>query len=161
VTGKIDLIAAGMSPTAERAKRVLFTQPHYQGKGLVVIANSNIKEVSKLGDLSGYTVAVNEGYTTESILEGVDGVTLLRLGTPTEALMALKAGHVDAFLIADSAAQPLLKANKEYAVYKIMHNQEHVAFALKNPELLEKLNAVLESMEMDGTLLKITIKWGL
>lgn len=165
IIGKIDVIAAGMSPTKEREKRVLFTNPHYKGNGFVIIANPGIKPVSSFQDLSGYTVAVNEGYTSESILEEVPNVTMLRLRTPTEALLALKADHVDAFLIANSAAQPLLKSSaaEDYSVFKITEAQEGVAFALKkeNTELLEKLNGALEQMKIDGTLKKIKTKWSL
>jgi polar amino acid transport system substrate-binding protein len=165
IIGKIDVIAAGISPTKEREKKVLFTTLHHQGKSFIVIANSEIPLISNLKDLSGYTVAVNEGYTTETELEKISGVAMLRLGTPAEALLALKAQHVDAFLISYAAAQPLLKSNVAagYSIFKIEETAENIAFALnkENTELLEKLNNVLEEMKIDGTLKQIEAKWGL
>jgi ABC-type amino acid transport substrate-binding protein len=162
---KIDVVAAGMTPTRERAQKVLFTQPHYEGRAFVVITREGMESITSLEDLSGYTVSVNEGYIHEAALEEVSGVTLLRLGTPTEALLALKVGHVDAFLTAAAVAEPLLKANVAagYSVFTIDGTEEKVAFALnkKRTELAEKLNEAIESMKSDGTLMEMEGKWGL
>ena len=53
-SGKIDAIIAGMSPTAERAVTIDFTEPYYESD-LVVVVNKDSKYASatSLEDLSG------------------------------------------------------------------------------------------------------------
>jgi len=163
--GNIDVIAAGMTPTPERAKRVLFTQPHYEGKGFLVISFPSIGPIRTVNDLQGHTVAINEGYASETFLLEVPDVTLLRLGTPAEALLALKSGQADAYLIAEAPAKNLLKTYplENFTITTLDAYSEGVAFAVNknNQELCDELNEAIEEMRFDGTLRELEKKWGL
>ncbi|MCH9621545.1 MAG: Arginine-binding extracellular protein ArtP [Chlamydiia bacterium] len=163
--GNVDVIAAGMSPTDGRRKKVLFTNPHYNGQGFIVIANHELPEILSLEDLKGYKVVVNTGFTTETKLKQISGVNILHLDNVTEGLLALQSNQADALLIAKATATALLAIKKDldFAVYTIEDNNEEVAFALnqKNTELKDKLNQSLKKLQEDGTLDKIKKKWGL
>ena len=84
--GKVQVIAAGMSPTQERARQVLFTEPHFSGSPLVLISKKE-KAINSLNDLSGKTVVVNEGFTSDSYVSNIEGPTV-----PTTTYSASEAG---------------------------------------------------------------------
>lgn len=165
VIQNIDLIASGMSPTEQRAKRVLFTTPHLQGNGFTVISKRPMENLHALSDLSGLTVAVNEGYSTEEHLKDINDLSLLTIATPIDAILATTAGHADVFILENAAAAPIKNSNlvKGLYVYTIDASSQDTAFALrKNDALLaEKINAALKTMKEDGTLQKMQQKWGL
>ena len=57
----MDIAAAGMTMTQERAKNVLFAAPFYESK-LVILA-PNGSGITSIDDLQGKTVAVQMGTT--------------------------------------------------------------------------------------------------
>jgi arginine/lysine/histidine transporter system substrate-binding protein len=59
--GNTQVIAAGITPTEERAQQALFTKPHLTGNPLVIISLKNGQPLTSLADLIGKDVVVNEG----------------------------------------------------------------------------------------------------
>ena len=97
--GNIQVIAAGITPTEERAQRALFTHPHLTGNPLVIINLKNNTPLTTLKDLTGKTVVVNEGYLADSFMSE-QPVELLRLSSAlvSDGILALQSGRADAFV---------------------------------------------------------------
>ncbi|KKL25751.1 hypothetical protein LCGC14_2402150, partial [marine sediment metagenome] len=69
VAGKGDMVAAGLTITPERKKRVTFTNPYIPNVHEVVVMNRAVKDVDTLGDLSGKMVYVRPGSSYVEHLE--------------------------------------------------------------------------------------------
>ena len=73
LTNKIDIIAAGMSATAERAKKVTFSETYYSTPDAIVVKNENTN-IKATKDLEGKTGTVQTGTIQDSFLTSVKGV---------------------------------------------------------------------------------------
>ncbi len=165
--GRIDFIAAGMTPTAERAKRVSFTKPYISGDPLVIVTYNTEAPISSLQDLRGKSVVVNEGYTADLYMSDCEhiGLSLVRLMHPVEGFLAIMSGRGDAFVTAQSTVQNFFSVQGDdgYSVTVIDDGDESYALAVskKNDELLHAIQPALDSMEIDGTIASLKSKWGL
>lgn len=160
--GQVHILAAGMSYTDERAKRALFTTPYLTDDPLVIVSYN--KELS-MQELQGKTVVVNEGYTADLFLSKKEGIHLIRLSSPSDAIIALKSGRVDAYVTSKTNLQTFL-GNKNTAgfIWKpIEGTAEDCSLVLskKYPQLLDPIEKALEEMQRDGTIDGIKSKWKL
>ncbi len=163
--GDIQVIAAGMTATAERAHKVLFTKPYITGDPLLMIVLSTAEIPRSVEDLKGKDVVVNEGYTADLYLSSIDGITLKRLATPAEGFMALTSGRAYAFVAAQSSVAPFLaqeSAHKFHAM-PIADTTDSYSLAISKqyPELLTEIQHILDRLEKDGTLTALKAKWDL
>lgn len=159
---KIDVIAAGMSPTQERAKRVSFTKPYVNEDSLVVVS---LEEDSLLsaGDLIGKKVVVNEGYTAAIYAGQIKGLELVQLTRVSDAFLALKSKRVDAFITAKTTIDDFLRVqtDEKFHITPLQADSEGVSLAVnkENQNLLKSIQTALDEMEKDGTMRKIKEKW--
>ena len=164
--GNIHVIAAGMTPTEERAKRVLFTKPFFAGDPLIIVSMDE-KPIKTKNELTGKTVVVNEGYTADYYVSGLEGVNIQRLSTSmiNEGIMALTSGRADAYVAARAPLQPYFKkfGARKFELEEIPETEETDAIAVskKHSKLLPSIQAALDAMEEDGTLKMIKEKWNL
>lgn len=161
--GNISFIAAGMTYTEERGKRVAFTQAYLSGDPLVIVTLASKPKAISLNDLFGKTVVVNEGYTADLFLSGKEGLNLIRLSAPADAFLALKSGRGDAFVTARSTVKSFLETQDaaQYETHEIDGENDQYALVVSknNPQLLEAIQQALDEMERDGTLARLKTKW--
>jgi len=166
--GNIHVIAAGMTPTEERAQRTLFTHPHLTGDPLVIISMKTHEiPLTTLTDLEGKTVVVNEGYTADSFMSEQPGVELLRLSSAlvSDGMLALQSGRADAFVTASHSIKPYFEKydRNNFNITPIPGTEETSAFAVSKyyPDLRRDIQVTLNEMEQDGTLASLKTKWNL
>ena len=170
--GNIHVIAAGITPTPERAERALFTRPHLAaGNPLVIILrqaqDEREKRIPTLDDLAGKTVVVNEGYLADSFMSEQPGVHILRLSSAavSDGMLALESGRADAFVTALHSIQPYFEKHNQsnFSVTPIPGTEESSAFAVSKhyPELRDYIQITLDRMQEDGTLDTLKRKWNL
>ena len=93
--GKIDVIPA-ISPSPERRRHLLFTQP-YLTIPMILVTRVDAPFVGGLADLQGKRVAVADGYMGEEFLRrDFPGIDLRRYGSLGDCLAAVADGEVDA-----------------------------------------------------------------
>src|SRR6266568_1160284 len=111
-SGKIDIIIATVTVTDERKKVVEFSDPYFlSGELLLVPKASTINDVK---DLNGKKVAIIQGSISDADLaELAPQATRLKYGKVTEAVLAVKAGHADAFAQDDILILKLAKENPD------------------------------------------------
>lgn len=169
--GNIHVIAAGITPTPERAQQALFTKPHLTGNPLVIISpiagqDESGKGVTSLEDLSGKTVIVNEGYLADSFMSEQPEIELIRLSSAlvSDGMLALTNKRGDAFVTAQYSMKPYFeKYNRnDFNITTIPNTQETSAFAISKhyPDLGHSIQKTLDAMENDGTLNTLRKKWG-
>lgn len=160
--GTIDVIAAGLTPTEEREKKVSFAMPHLQNDALVVLTKKE-SPITSLKDMEGKIIGVNQGYTADYYLSSQPNITIERIENVAQAILALKQNKINGFATAQSVIQPFLKTETDdaFIVSKLPTMGDGYAFAVskKNPELLKRINATLFEMQEDGTLSDIAHKW--
>lgn len=160
--GNIQLVAAGMTVTPERAKRVIFTRPYLVNDPLLIISLVN-NPVTSLAELEHKDVVVNDGYTADNFMSQQKGPILHRLSTPAEALLALRSGRAYAYVTAKSTIKPFFTQYGEHEFHVTTIPDVHDSYSLiispQYPELLTPVQEVLDAMEHDGTLALFKTKW--
>ncbi len=165
--GNIHVIAAGMTPTEERAKRAFFTHPHLTGNPLVIISPKTHGPLTSIDDLRGKTVVVNEGYIADSFMSEQPGVDLLRISSNlvSDGMLTLQTGRADAFVTASYSIKPYFEKYdiNNFYVTPIANTEETSAFAVSRhyPDLRRDIQVMLNEMEEDGTLAGLKTKWNL
>lgn len=165
--GRIHLIAAGMTPTPERAKRIAFTTPHLTGDTLVIVTKVHNK-VGGLEDLRGKEVVVNEGYAADDFITKWGGaVRISRLNSPADAFLALKSGREFAYVDARDAVLPFFQqyGYDQYTMVPIPGSEHITATSLgvspRYPEFQDAVQNELTHMLHDGTIEQLKKKWGI
>jgi polar amino acid transport system substrate-binding protein len=164
--GTIHAIAAGMTPTQERAKRVFFTTPHFTGDPLLAVQKKGAMPITTSEQLLGKTVVVNQGYTADQYVTNLGVSDIVRLSSPliSTGLLAINSGQADLFLAAKSSLQPFLaKQSDAYQISTIENTAESSALAIskKYPQLFSAIQAALSDMIADGTIANLAKKWNL
>lgn len=162
--GNLQVIAAGMSPTPERAEHVLFLEPHHAGDPLMLITPKS-SNITSLEMLKNKTILVNEGFTADMFISKLPDIDILRLPSVADAFLTLKNGRADAFVSAQSAVQPFfaLYGKEDWSVNRIPDAEDTAALAVskKYPALYQELQSELVKMKADGTVAALQKKWGL
>ncbi len=160
--GHIHVIAAGMTPTPERAKSVLFTKPYLTENPLVVVTLAS-NPVTSLEDLKGKEVIVNTGYTADAFMSKIKDIELTRLTTIAEAFASLESGGGFAFVTAANTLKPILdkKQADRFSFYTLDETDEDNALAIskKYPELLPKIQQALDEMKTEGFIDALKVEW--
>lgn len=165
LAGRIQVIAAGMTCTPDREKKLYFTQQYVSEDPLVIVTLAGQPSFETVADLKGKEVVVNEGFTADWYMAKIEGPRLLRLATVNEAFMALKARRADAYVAALNAVRPLFqKYGKEhFTITPIKGTNENCALGVskKFPELFNQIEQQIKDMVEDGTIARLKAKWGI
>jgi len=166
VAGKIDVIAASLSITEERAKVIDFSDKYYQsGANLAVTAGSDIVPTPE--SLSGKKIGVQSGSIHQSYaLKHFKTAQIKEYQTQDEANQDLFSGRIDATL-ADAIVLDEFLQTPEGGVCcssaGLVASDEDIlgkgiGFALRkgNDELRGKLNVAIDEIRANGTYDKIT-----
>ncbi len=163
--GQIHVIAAGMTPTPERAKRVRFSNVYLSSNPLLIVTRSTDPAINNLEDLKGKEVIVNTGYTADLFMSDKPGVELLRLAKVADALTALEKGKADAFVTAMFTLKPYVaEGDTRFNTARLQETDEQNALAfslLIEQEVVDNAQKALDAMEADGTLAALKKKWNL
>ncbi len=167
-TKKCDAIISSLTNSAERQKEIAFVD--YAQFGLATVVKKGTTGITSIADLAGKDVAVQVGTTTKQTLEAESK----KLPTPiksivfpkdTDAANALRAGKVDAWISDAPPAADFLKKTPgqfEFApLPQIDAAPIGIGIRLDDAELKTALQAGIDAMTADGTLLKILEKWEL
>jgi polar amino acid transport system substrate-binding protein len=161
-TGKIDVIASGMTITDERLQQVDFSSPYYDANQSVLVKVGANVTINNIGDLKNYTVGAQTGTTgwvwvndTLVATGNLSSENFRSYDLYTDAVADLIIGpsRVGAIVIDSPVAQAFAKSGDVKIVLNITTN-ENYGFAVEkgNTELLTKINNGL-------ALVKTTTYW--
>ncbi len=151
---KIDLIASGMSATAERAKVVAFTIPYYEVTQVLVVKKDQAADLKTLLT-SGKKIGVQRGTVTNKLLEELvkkpEYKFELALYDSTDLSMEDVANGRIAGSGMDStiAAEMVKKPFKVAGIFDAPPEVYGYAVRKEDKELLDKLNKGLELLMKD------------
>lgn len=162
LANKGDLIAASLTRTPKRSKRVAFGPGYFSARQVMIVHRSNTT-IRKLADLAGRTVDVRAGTSYEENLEklrqgGLDVTIRRHRNLPTEELIRQVAERKIEVTIADSHIAML---NRRYFPHAIIvgavSEEQQLGWALPpdSRKLRSALRRFIGKIQKDGTLAEI------
>jgi len=164
-SGSLQIVAAGASPSEERASQVFFTKPYLMNDPLVIITRADHKPLTSIADLTGQEVIVNDGFTADLYLSEFKGPIIKRLPAVADAFLTLISQRADAFVSARTSIEPFFEHadRSKFRITEIpaITDSYVLLISRKFPELLTDVQQALDAMEQDGTIATIKQKWNL
>lgn len=153
---KIDMIASGMSATAERAKRVNFSNPYYQVTQVLVVKADNKLSLKDMLT-TGKKIGVQRGTVTAKYLEELSKkpgmkFSLVMYDSSDLSMQDLPIGRIDGSGMDNTIAKEVLKKDKKTKVVGTFDAApENYGYAVRkdDAELLKKLNDGLKLLMAD------------
>ncbi|CAH0533211.1 Arginine-binding extracellular protein ArtP [Vibrio stylophorae] len=149
-SGKIDMIASGMTITPERQANVDFSTAYYEATQ-VVLVNQDNDSITSVDDLKDKHIAVQLGSTGDLMAKKLSN-KVTAFNTGFEAVMELKNSKVDLVLFDSEPAASFLKKNPQLKMIELDFTPEFygLAVAKGNTELLNSINQTLQTMKQNG-----------
>lgn len=155
--GEIDVIIAGMSPTAERMETVNFTDPYYRSEQVFVVNSTSVyADATDLSDFSTASVVAQLGTLQDGLIDQIEGVTHATALTDYPALVASVTSGVNDALVAElPVAQSIVASNPDLVIVQLGENgftvldsdvSVSVALRQEDTELRDLINEILEDI---------------
>lgn len=163
LTGKIDVIAAGVTATEERRKKVDFSDDYYLS--LSGVLTQKDKGILSVADLSGSIVAVQLGTVQEVYARTLPDVTVKSFQKFEDCVREVAFGRADATMMDLVAAQRYASLPDYKDVLAVALEVEMkdstcgLALSQKDPELKAALNEALNKLRKSGKLDELKKKW--
>lgn len=167
--GDIDLIWNALGITPERQKEIGFTDSYMEDRNIIVVKPGS--PIKTKADLAGKVIGLQLGSTAEPAVKK-DPISqkikeIRKFESPTQALMDLDAGRIDAVVTNEMNARYLLTTDKKADKFYILTAAEGdfgkepygVGVRKEDKAFLTELNRVLDEMKADGTAAKISNQW--
>ena len=161
---KIDVVAAGLSATEERAKKVSFSANYEVSMSAFIVAADN-DSMKTPADMKGKTVAVQLGTVQETYSNTLEGLTVKSFQKFDDCVREVILGRVDATLMDIPVAKSYVE-HKDFTgkikigfVQEITGSGKALAMNLGEKELQDKVNGALTDMEKSGELQKMKDLW--
>lgn len=159
LSGRADLIAAGMSVTEERAKSVAFSDPYEETKNVIVVSAKD-NSVTDAASLKGKTVGVQLGTVQADMAAGIEGADVRTFNLFSEALGALKAGQIDSMIVDAPVGDDYVAANSDIKLAgELDGGTKALATQLECGDLVTEMNTALKKLQDSGELETIRAKW--
>jgi ABC-type amino acid transport substrate-binding protein len=160
-SGKVDLLVAALTKTAEREKVVDFTMTYVtDGSAAVVKKGSPIKKIS---DLNGKTVSFVQGTTADAgMKEKAPQALITKFQEYPAAFLAFQQGITEAFIGQALGLDRFIKTDADkYEVISELVVEDPTAIGVRkdDTEWKDTLNGLLRDMVKDGTWSKIMTKY--
>lgn len=167
---RCDAIISSMNVTPEREKEVAFVEYMEIGQSLMVPAEG-AEDITTLEDLAGLSVAVQVGTTLKDALEaksteledaGKEPIDVQTFPDAGAAAQALKADRVDAFFSDSPVVADYVNKDAEsfaFAGEPIDPLPVGIALRKEDTELQEAVQAAVDAMYEDGTIMEIFEEW--
>lgn len=158
-SGKIDMVAAGMTVTEDRLQFVNFSDTYATATQVIIVTEDS--EIATVDDLNGKKIGVQQGTTGDIYASDVPDATIERFAKGMEAVMSLTQGKVDAVIIDNEPAKVFVSEVEGIQILDEAFAVEEYAIAIakENTELLDKVNAALAELTEDGSLQAIVDKY--
>lgn len=160
--GQIDAAIAGLTVTDERAEAVDFSKPYYNATQVMIVKEGS--DIKKAADMDGKTIAVVHGYTGQTCIKKLGfEKSMVSFKTGTECVMELLNGKCEVVVIDSATAKNYIAENKGLVIVEDNEafQSEKYAIAVKkgNQELLNKINAAIDSMNASNTIELIATRY--
>ncbi len=160
VSGNVDLVAASMTNTPERAQTIDFSITYYTGAQMLVVADSST--IASVKDLKGKIVAVQQGTTLEKNLADVaPGATAQPFRDYTSAWLALRQGRADALTGSSDVLRGFIKTAPGFKIVGEKFSVEPFGIGVRKGEagLRTVIDGVLRDLWKSGRYQELYRHW--
>lgn len=157
-SGKIDMIIAGMSPTAERKKAINFTKPYRRGTFVVITKNnSRFANAKKLTDFKGAKLTAQQGTFHYDLIKELKGAVREPAMRDFSAMrQSLISGTIDGYVAEDTESTSFKLVDPDIKAIPISkmpgfhvsaeESVTSIGIAKPNTKLLSETNAILATI---------------
>ena len=154
-SGKIDMIIAGMSPTAERKQEIAFSSSYYTSEPVLLVKKDSAYANAKtLDDFSGAKITSQQGVYLYDLISQISGAQKeTAMGDFAQMRQALEAGVIDAYVSERPEALTAESANAKFKMiqpepgFKTGEEDTSIAIGLrKDDERISQINASIETI---------------
>lgn len=156
VSGKIDAIIAGMSPTAERKETIDFSDSYYKSNLVMVVKKgSKYENAASIQDFKGAKVTAQLNTFHYSVIDQIEGVEKKTAMDNFPAMrVALESGVIDGYVSERPEGVSASTANDKFAMVEFSDgfetSEEDTSIAVglqKGSDLTEKINKILADIK--------------
>ena len=155
--GDIDIIAAGMTITDERAEQIAFTDPYFESNQSVLVREGGSFQPESEGDLSGNRIGAQSGTTGEGEVERLieegtlSGDNFRQFENYPLAVDALESGNVDA-VVADVPVAENFAGSRDVEIAFTIQTNENFGFGMRqDDDRIEDINDGLSAVQEGST----------
>lgn len=162
---KVDVIAAGLSVTPERAKNIAFADPHYLDITVSATLKKNIAPATgyhNINEMGEKRIGVMLGSTQDAyVTEKFPNATIVRVNATTDLKLALKEGKCDVIVLDTLVTRVMYKDDPSVCVLdsELFKGVIALGFSLENTALRDEFNKMLAEFRKDGTYDQIYDRW--
>jgi ABC-type amino acid transport substrate-binding protein len=159
-SGRVDVLITGMVYTPDRAQRIDFSDPYFDGG--VAAAFRPDKPVTRPDDVIGKRVGVEIGSAGDKFVREKyeSRVEIKTYDTVFLALKDLENGRLDVFVGSIAPMRYILRNMPTLKASEIWDSRIQAANTRKeDKDLLDEINKHLSAMKKDGTYDKLVSKW--
>jgi len=160
--GNIDIVAATMTKTPERAKQIDFSYTYFLTGQKFLVKKGTVKS---LADLNGKKIGTSKGSTSEqNAAKALPNAVVLSFDDYPQAFLALQQGKVfavttDESILAGMLAKAPNKDQFEISNIKISDEPYGLGIRKGDAKFLHAVNKALLEMEKSGEAKSIFAKW--
>ncbi len=166
VAGRVDVVAANLGWSPERAKQIDYSYADYVSPQKILIRESDADKLKKTDDLSGKRVSAVSGSSSEAGAKRlIPDVTTVTFKDPPTAFVALQQKKVDGFVGSELMLLKFQQGAEKTPVKLTMIDEplftEAWGLGVKKGEkaLLDKVNETMAQLESSGKAQQIFDKW--
>ncbi|MGE9781236.1 MULTISPECIES: ABC transporter substrate-binding protein/permease [unclassified Janibacter] len=151
--GRFDVVANQVNVNPEREKLYDLSDPYVDTAGVLVVAEDNPENITKLSDLKGKRAAENLTSSWAEVAKD-NGADIVGVDGMNEAMSSLKEGRVDAIVNDKLAVRNYIATSPDPGVKIVAETDDQaqsVFAAKKGTGYMPEINKALAEMEEDGT----------
>ena len=157
-SGKIDMIIAGMSPTAERKQEIAFSSSYYTSEPVLLVKKDSAYANAKtLDDFKDAKITSQQGVYLYDLISQISGAKKeTAMGDFAQMRQALEAGVIDAYVSERPEALTAESANAKFKMiqpepgFKTGEEDTSIAIGLrKDDDRISQINASIETISKD------------
>jgi ABC-type amino acid transport substrate-binding protein len=159
-SGRVDMLITGMVYTPDRAQRIDFSEPYFDGG--VAAAFRPDKALAKPDDIAGKRVGVEIGSAGDKFVREKyeSRVEIKTYDTVFLGLKDLENGRLDVFVGSVAPMRYILRNMPALKTSEVWDSRIQAANTRKeDKDLLNEINKHLSGMKQDGTYDKLVRKW--
>lgn len=158
-SGKLDMIIAGMSPTAERKEKIDFSNNYYTSNLVIVTKKGNLTDVKSIADLADKKIAAQSGTFHLQALTEQTKAQANEMADFSTMFIALGAGTIDGYVAEEPTAMAVtLDPAYDYVAlennntgFTVENDDVSIAVGVKKgSELKDAINGALEGFDADA-----------
>lgn len=159
--GEYDTVINGLEITAERAEKINFSNPYFYST-LTLTRRIDDDRIERADDLRGMRVGVLKVSFGERYVQNLGNVVIRSYDGQVQPYIDLALGRLDA-VVMDTPIALYYATGPRVKNIELTAAQMTFGIGIRKADLdlLQQINASLDSMKRDGTLRKIYTDWGI